>query len=144
VLAKLLNRPITPPEATQIQLILNNSSPLNLLISAGNDYITKATKAIKNTMVGSPAEHAIKTIEYLNANNVILSKTNAQLVAITRARQQGKKGKKVISKARLLSKNNADKLRAEIEAKETADIAHKVAMGQKKKEQALKKTQEEL
>jgi hypothetical protein len=95
-------------------------------------------------MVESPAEHAIKTIEYLNANNVILSKTNAQLVATTHAHQQGKKGKKVISKTRLLSKNDADKLRVEIEAKETADIAHKVAMGQMKKEQALKKTQEEL
>jgi hypothetical protein len=31
----------------------------------------------------------------------------------------------------------------EIEAKEAADIAHKVAMGQKKKEQMLKKAQEE-
>jgi hypothetical protein len=95
-------------------------------------------------MLGSPAEHAIKTIEYLNANNVILSKTNAQLLAITRARQQAKKGKRIISKARLPSKDNADKLRAEIGAKKAADIAHKIAISRKKKEQALKKAQEEV
>jgi hypothetical protein len=94
-------------------------------------------------MLGSPADHAIKTIEYLNASNAILSKTNAQLVAIARAREQAKKGKQVISKARLLSKNDADRLRADIEAKEAADIAYKAAIEEKKKEQARKKAQEE-
>jgi DDE superfamily endonuclease len=73
VLIKLPNRPITPPEATQIQLILNGSPPLNLLVGANDDYVIKATQAIKNTMLGSPAEQAIKTIEYLNTNNAILS-----------------------------------------------------------------------
>jgi DDE superfamily endonuclease len=142
VISKLPNRPTTPSESTQIQLVLNGS-PLNLLVNAGTDYITKATQAIKDTMQGSSAEHAIKTIEYLNANNAILSKTNAQLVATTRARKQVKKTKRAIGKARLLSKDHADKLRAEAEAKEAADIAHKVAVGQKKKEQTLKKAQEE-
>jgi hypothetical protein len=94
-------------------------------------------------MLGSPADHAIKIIEYLNASNAILSKTNAQLVAIARAREQAKKGKQVIGKARLLSKDDADKLRADIEAKQAADIAHKTAMEEKKKEQARKKAQEE-
>jgi hypothetical protein len=94
-------------------------------------------------MLGSPAEQAIKTIEYLNASNAILSKSNAQLVALTRARQQAKKGKKAISKARLLSKHDADQLRADIEAKKAADVAYKAATKLKKKEQALKKTQEE-
>jgi hypothetical protein len=88
-----------------------------LLVGAGNNYVIKATQAIKDTMLGSPAEHTIKTIEYLNASNAILSKTNAQLMAITQAHQQAERGKKVISKARLLSKDDADKLRAEIEAK---------------------------
>jgi hypothetical protein len=74
----------------------------------------------------------------------VLSKTNAQLMAITRARQQAKKGKRIISKARLLSKDNADKLRAEIGAKNAADIAHKIAVSRKKKEQAFKKAQEEV
>jgi hypothetical protein len=60
-------------------------------------------------------------------------------VAIARAREQGKKGKQVISKARLLSKNDADRLRADIEAKEAADIVYKAAMEEKKKEQARKK-----
>lgn len=95
-------------------------------------------------MLGSPAEHAIKTIEYLNANNATLSKTNAQLMAITWARQQTKKDKRVISKARFLSKDNADKLRAEIGAKKAADIAHKIAISRRKKEQALKKALEEV
>jgi hypothetical protein len=94
-------------------------------------------------MLGSPAEQAIKTIEYLNVNNAILSQTNAQLVATARSRQQARKTKKAISRARLLSKDDADKLRAELEAKEAADVAHKMNMRQKKKEQALKKAQEE-
>jgi pyruvate/2-oxoglutarate dehydrogenase complex dihydrolipoamide acyltransferase (E2) component len=113
------------------------------VVGADHDYISKATQAIKNTMLGSPAEQAIKTIEYLNASNAILSKSNAQLVASTRARQQAKKGKKAISKARLLSKHDADQLRADIEAKKAADVAHKAATKHKKEEQALKKTQEE-
>ena len=94
-------------------------------------------------MLGSPAEKTIKTIEFLNANNAILSKENAQLVAIMRARQQTKKSDKSMGKARLLSKEDADKIRAEIAAKDAADLAHKIAMGQKKKEQALKKAREE-
>ncbi len=142
VISKLPNRAVTPP-VTQMQLILNGS-PLNLLIGASDEYITKATQAIKNTMTGSPAEHTIKTIEYLNANNAILSKTNAQLMAAARTRQQSKKGnKKTLGKARVLGKEAADAKRAEKEAKEAADIAHKVAMGQKKKEQMRKKAQQE-
>jgi hypothetical protein len=94
-------------------------------------------------MLGSPAEHTIKTIKYLNASNAILSKTNAQLIATARARQQARKGKQAISKARLLSKNDADKLRVEIEAKEAADTARRAAMEQKKEEQTFKKAQEE-
>jgi hypothetical protein len=43
----------------------------------------------------------------------------------------------------VLSKDDADRLQEEAEAKDAADIAHRVAMGQKKKEQALKKAQEE-
>jgi hypothetical protein len=143
IITKLPNRPVTPPESTQIQLILNGSSSLNLLIGADNDYVTKATQAIKNTMLGSPTDHAIKTIEFLNANNAILSKTNAQLVATSRARKQTQKDKRVISKARCLGKDDADKLYTEIMAKEAAEIAHKDAIKQKKKEQALKKAQEE-
>jgi hypothetical protein len=41
----------------------------------------------------------------------------------------------------LLSKYNADQLRADIEAKKAADIAYKAAVKHKKKEQALRKTQ---
>jgi hypothetical protein len=111
------------------------------VVGVDYDYILKATQAIKDTMLGSPAEQAIKTIEYLNASNAILSKLNAQLVALTRARQQTRKGKKTISKARLLSKHDADQLRADIEAKKAADIAYKAAVKHKKKEQALRKTQ---
>jgi hypothetical protein len=42
----------------------------------------------------------------------------------------------------LLSKHDADQLRADIEAKKAADIAYKAAVKHKKKEQALRKTQE--
>ncbi|ERF70136.1 hypothetical protein EPUS_00323 [Endocarpon pusillum Z07020] len=125
-----------------MQLVVNGS-PLGLLISASDNYIAKATQAIKDSMIGSPAERTIRTIEYLNANNAILSKTNAQLVATARTRQQVKKGKQTLGKARLLDKEAADAKRAEIEAKEAADIAHRVAMDQKKKEQMLKKAQQE-
>jgi DDE superfamily endonuclease len=142
VISKLPNRPITPPESTQIQLVLNGASPLNLLVGANNDYVTKATQAIKQTMLGSPAEHAICTIEYLNANNAILSTTNAQLVATARARQGAKKGKHVISKARVLSKDDADRLRAEKVATDAAEAAQKANIQRKKEQIALKKAEE--
>jgi hypothetical protein len=122
---------------------LNGASPLNLLVGASNDYVTKATQAIKDTMLGSPAKHAINTIEYLNANNAILSTTNAQLVAAARTRREAKKGKQVISKARVLSKEDADKLRAEKEAMGAAEAAHKAHIQQKKEQMALKRAEEE-
>jgi hypothetical protein len=92
---------------------------------------------------GGLIEHAIRTIEYLNANNAILSTTNAQLVAAARARREGKKNKQVISKVRVLSKEDADKLRAEKEVTEAAEIAHKASVQQKKEQAAVKKAQEE-
>jgi hypothetical protein len=94
-------------------------------------------------MLRSPTDYTINTIKYSNASNAILSKTNAQLVAIAHAYKQTKKGKQVIKKTRLLSKNDADRLRVNIEAKEAADVAYKAAMEEKKKEQARKKAQKE-
>jgi hypothetical protein len=84
-------------------------------------------------MFKSPAEQAIKTIEFLNANNAILAKTNSQLIAIARARKDAKKSKRIVTKARVLSRADADQLQINAEAKEAADRAHKAAMGQKKK-----------
>jgi hypothetical protein len=81
----------------------------------------------------------IKTIKYLNANNAILSTTNAQLVATARARQEAKKGKQVISKARVLSKEDADKLWAEKEAMGAVKAAHKADIQQKKEQMTLKR-----
>jgi hypothetical protein len=43
-------------------------------------------QAIKDTMLRSPAALCVKTLKYLNAINAILSKKNAQLVAIARSR----------------------------------------------------------
>jgi hypothetical protein len=83
-------------------------------------------------MLRSPVKHVINIIKYLNANNAILSKINADLVAASRAYKETKKGKQIINKARFLSKNDVDRLRAEQEAKTTADIAHKRAAEQKK------------
>jgi hypothetical protein len=65
------------PENTQIQLILNRDSSVNLLAGADSNYVSKATQAIKNTMLKSPAALCIKTLKYLNATNAILSKENA-------------------------------------------------------------------
>jgi hypothetical protein len=98
-----------------------------LLVNADSDYVSKAMQAIKDTMLGNPAALCVKTLEYLNATNAILSKENAQLVATARSRQQATKGKQHLGKAR----------------KKGAAIAKRIAMGQKKKEQALKKTQKE-
>jgi hypothetical protein len=95
-------------------------------------------------MLGSPAEYAIRTIEYLNANNAILSTTNAQLVANTaHARQGAKKGKQVISKARLLSKEDADRLRAEKQTTDAAEAAYQANIQQKKEQMALKRAADE-
>lgn len=93
-------------------------------------------------MLGSPSEKTVKTIEFLNANVAILSKDNAQLVASMRARQT-RRSNKSMGKARVLSKEEADRMRAEAEAKEAAELAHKASMKEKKKEQALKKACEE-
>jgi hypothetical protein len=79
-------------------------------------------------MLSSPTDHIIKTIEFLNTNNAILSKTNAQLVVTSRAWNQTQKDKRVISKARYLDKNDAYKLYIEIMVKEAAEIAHKNAI----------------
>ena len=110
-------------------------------MSTCNDYITKTTQAIKDIMTESPVEYTIRVIKYLNVNNAILNKTNVQLVTTART-QQSKKNKRTLDKARLLSKETADVKRTEVEVKKTADIVHKVAIGQKKKEQMLKKTKE--
>jgi hypothetical protein len=93
-------------------------------------------------MLGSPAEHAICTIKYLNANNAILSTINAQLVATACARQRAKKGKHVISKARVLSKDDADRLQAEKVATDAAEAAQKANIQRKKEQIALKKAEE--
>lgn len=94
-------------------------------------------------MLENSAAHCIRIIEYLNANNAILNTINNQLITAARSRKQARKAKKTLGKARVLSRDDADALQAEAEAKEAADIAHRVAMEQKKKEQALKKAQEE-
>ena len=90
-----------------MQLILNKSPPVNLVISADLDYVSKATEAIKRTMLGSPRDYYVKTLKYLNAQNAILSKENAQLVTTARSRQQSKRSKQGIGKARILSKEEA-------------------------------------
>jgi hypothetical protein len=64
------------------------------------------------------------------------------LVATARAHQDVKKGKKTISKARLLSKEDADELRVAEEAKKAADEAHRLVIAQKKREIGHKKAQE--
>ena len=110
-----------------MQLILNGSSPVNLLIGADSDYVSKATEAIKNIMIGSPTALCVKTLEYLNAINAILSKENAQLVATARAQKQSKKGKQTLGKAHVLSKEDADRLRVKAETEKAAEIAHKIA-----------------
>ena len=61
---------------------------------------------------------------------------------VTCFRKENRKTKKVINKVRILDKEDADKLQADTEVKETAEKAQKITIGQKKKEQVLKKTQE--
>ncbi len=87
VILKLPNKLTTPLKSTQIQLVLNGS-PFDLLIGGDSDYITKVTQAIRDIMAGSPADHCIKTIKYLNANNAILNKMNTQLVLAARSCKQ--------------------------------------------------------
>jgi hypothetical protein len=141
VLSKLPNRPSMPPQDTQLQLVVNGNAPLDLLIGAGNNYIEKATQAIQDTMLGSPAKHIVDTIEHLNVNNAILSKINADLVAASVAHKGTKKSKRFVNKARFLSKDDVDRLRTERETKNTADIAHKRVVEQKKHQQTLRKAQ---
>jgi hypothetical protein len=65
------------------------------------------------------------------------------LVATARSHKQNKRSKKVISKARVLTKVDADKVRVKIEAKEAAKIAYQAVMDKKKQEQILKKAQKQ-
>jgi hypothetical protein len=83
-------------------------------------------------MLRSPVKHVINIIKYLNTNNAILSKINADLVAILHAYKKTKKDKQIINKARFLSKADINRLRAEQEAKNTANIAYKQAAKLKK------------
>jgi cytochrome c553 len=117
-----------PSENTQVQLILNGNSSVNLLINADSNYISKAMQAIKNTMLGSPAALCIKILKYLNAINAILSKENAQLVATVYSYQQAKTGKQNLGKARVLTKEDAEKLHTKAEAEKETAIAKKIAM----------------
>lgn len=87
------------------------------------------------------AELCVRTLEYLNTTNAILSKENAQLVASARSRYQTKKVKQAISKARVLSKEDADRMRTEAGAE--PEIGKKVAISRKKKDQELKKVREQ-
>jgi hypothetical protein len=82
-------------------------------------------------------------IEYLNANNAILSKLTSDMVAAARAHKESKKGKRVVNQARFLSKADADRLREGLEAKERPDIAHKRAVEEKRHQQTLKKARME-
>jgi hypothetical protein len=63
-------------------------------------------------------------------------------VATARARREAKKGKQVISKARVLSKEDADRLRAEKEAVGAVEAAHQANIEQKKEQMALKRAEE--
>ena len=117
-----------------------NDSLLNLLVGTDEDYITKVTQVIKDTMSRRPVQHYMRTIEYLNTNNVILYTTNARLVAVAHSRKENRKTKKALDKARVLDKEDVDKLQANAEAKEAAEKAQKIAIRQKMKKQALKKT----
>ena len=111
-----------------------------MLVGTDEDYIIKAIQVIKDTMSESPIQHCMRTIKYLNVNNVILHTTNARLVTIAHSRKESRKTKKALNKVRTLDKEDADKLQANAEAKKTAEKVQKIAIGQKKKEQALKKT----
>jgi hypothetical protein len=97
---------------------------VDLLVGAGPNYVEKATEAIKRTMLGSSAKQAIEMIEFLNANNVILSKLTTDMVVAARTHKESKKGKIVVNQARFLSKADADRLREEQEDKDRADLAH--------------------
>ena len=103
----------------------------------------KATHVIRNTFLGSPQKHVLDVIEYLNANNAILSKMNSELVALTRASKKPHNGKQVINKARFLNKEDADRLRKEEELKEQAAEAARSAQEAKKKEMTQKRAQVE-
>jgi hypothetical protein len=46
-------------------------------VDADSNYVSKATQAIKDTMLRSPAALYVKTLEYLNAINTILSNKSA-------------------------------------------------------------------
>jgi hypothetical protein len=92
VLSKLPNKPLDPPNKAQLQLIVNGSPPMDLLVGTGSNYVEKATEAIKRTMLGSPAKQAIETIEFLNANNAILNKTYDRLSCYCAFSQGAEKG----------------------------------------------------
>lgn len=109
------------------------------MVDAGQNYVEKATRVIETTLLGSPQKCVLNVIEYLNANNAILSKMNSELVSLTRAGKKARKGKQVIPKARFLSKEEADRLRKEEELKEEAAEAVKRAQQAKRREMTQKK-----
>ena len=61
-------------------------------------------------------------------------------MTVARSRKENRKTKKALDKVRTLDKEDADKLQVDTEVKKTTEKAQKIAIEQKKKEQALKKT----
>jgi hypothetical protein len=64
-------------------------------------------------MLRSSVKYIINIIKHLNTNNTILSKINADLVTILHVYKETKKGKRIINKARFLSKADVNRLRVE-------------------------------
>ena len=139
---KVLSR--LPNNASAVQEAqARENQAFDALVDAGSNQVEKATQAVKSTLRSSPQKRVLEVIEVLNANNAILSKVNADLVAATRTNKRQANGKRIITKARFLSQIDADKLRAEEKLKEEAAQAAKRAQGTKKKGQALKKAEME-
>lgn len=72
----------------------------------------------------------------------ILDKINAKFVAPQYAQEMKEQSKKTLNKTHFLSKEEADELRAEQQAKEASALDKNAAQRQKKPQQALKVAEE--
>ena len=61
-------------------------------------------------MSKSSIQYYIRTIKYLNVNNVILYTINVRLVTVACSCKENRKTKKALNKVRILDKKNTDKL----------------------------------
>jgi hypothetical protein len=128
-IAKQSARPVTPPSQLATNADLQDVNTIRKI-----QYLVES---IHDTSV---RQYLLDRIERIYAENAILSKANADLVANARSKRPRKK-KQLHTEARYLSKETAETLKAEITQKEAEKEARKATILRNKATRAAKQAE---